>query len=235
MTENNGKPASNETGEMEGTAPPGRSVRELVHALNNVFTVIQLNASMALENLAAGQAVREEIQEILDAVHRGRALSKEISAAQRTGTDSAQEHELAPPVASSATPGGIFSRQSGKDKKIMFIDDEADLAQLGLRVLRNKGYQVGLFTDSREALQVFAADPQDFDLVVTDQNMPGLNGVELAGRILRIRPEIPILLCTGYCTDFSRRNLKEYGFCEVLAKPYQPTELLAVIGTLLRT
>lgn len=233
--ENNRKPARNETGKIEGTATPGRPVREVVHALNNVFAVIQLNASMALENLAAGQAVQEEIKEILDAVLRGRELSKEISAAHQPETDSGQGQEIARPADSAATPGGILSRQSGKDRKIMFIDDEVELARLGLRLLMKKGYQVALFTDSREALQVFAADPQGFDLVVTDQNMPGLSGVELAGRILRIRPEIPILLCTGYGSDFSRRNLKERGFCELLVKPYQPTELLSVIGTLLRT
>jgi CheY-like chemotaxis protein len=104
---------------------------------------------------------------------------------------------------------------------------------MGQRLLGKRGYQVVLFTDSREALKVFAADPQGFALVVTDQNMPGMNGIELAGRILRIRPEIPIVLCTGYSTGFSRWNFRDHGFCELLAKPYQPAELLSVVRTIL--
>lgn len=120
-------------------------------------------------------------------------------------------------------------RDASGGEKILFVDDEEELAMLGRRVLEGKGYKVSFFSGSREALAAFTASPHDFDLVVTDHNMPELTGVELAREILSIRREIPIILSTGYTSKVSTRNFRDHGFCQLLVKPYNPMALVGAV------
>ena len=83
-------------------------------------------------------------------------------------------------------------------ERILFIDDEEALAEMGQEILSELGYQVESKTGSREALAILRLDPSRFDLVVTDQTMPEMTGVELTREILAIRPDMPIIMCTGY-------------------------------------
>ena len=85
----------------------------------------------------------------------------------------------------------------GGDEKILFVDDEPQLVSLNRKRLENLGYQVESQTSSTTALEIFSADPFTFDLVITDMTMPTLMGDQLAAAILKIRPDIPIILCTG--------------------------------------
>lgn len=230
MTNESGfSPEEGKTGEVGSLTAEG--ISSLAHALNNVFAVIQLNASMALDSLASGTSPAGELGEIQAAVGRGKKLLGALRSGSESPGEARREEGGRSPDSRSCPPAGP-DLDTGVGKRILFIDDERELAQLGQRLLVKKGYQVSFFTDSRVAFEVFAADPQGFDLVVTDQNMPGLNGIELASRILRIRPEIPILLCTGYSTGFSRWNFREHGFSELLVKPYQPAELLSAVRSI---
>jgi nitrogen-specific signal transduction histidine kinase/ActR/RegA family two-component response regulator len=120
-------------------------------------------------------------------------------------------------------------RDASGGERILFVDDEEELAMLGRRVLEKKGYRVSFFSGSRKALAAFVAAPHDFDLVVTDHNMPELTGVELAREILNIRREIPIILSTGYTSKVSTRNFRDHGFCQLLVKPYNPMALLGAV------
>lgn len=120
-------------------------------------------------------------------------------------------------------------RDASGGERILFVDDEVELALLGRRVLEKKGYKVSFFSGSREALAAFTASPLDFDLVVTDHNMPELTGVELAREILNVRREIPIILSTGYTSKVSTRNFRDYGFCQLLVKPYNPMALVGAV------
>jgi CheY-like chemotaxis protein len=81
---------------------------------------------------------------------------------------------------------------------ILLVDDEEDLVFGTERMLKQLGYNVVARTDPRQALKVFSSGPLQFDLVITDQSMPRMNGIELAREITMIRPDIPIILCTGY-------------------------------------
>ena len=82
--------------------------------------------------------------------------------------------------------------------RILFVDDEAVLARVSQSMLARCGYDVVSRTSSIEALEAFRAMPHRFDLVVTDQTMPQMTGEELAQALRRIRPDIPIILCTGF-------------------------------------
>ena len=87
-------------------------------------------------------------------------------------------------------------------ERILFVDDEKSLADIGLQMLQRLGYQVVPRTSSVEALEAFRARPHGFDLVITDQTMPNMTGTELAREIHAVRPDIPIILCTGFSEKF---------------------------------
>lgn len=117
----------------------------------------------------------------------------------------------------------------GKER-ILFIDDEEILAQMGQDMLERLGYQVTVRNSSIEALQLFQNTPNDFDMVITDQTMPDMTGGELACRMLQIRPDIPIILCTGYSSLIDEDTAKSMGIKEFALKPL--TEKM--IATLIR-
>lgn len=108
----------------------------------------------------------------------------------------------------------------GNGEHILFVDDEEALVSLGISMLEDLGYRVTTWTDSSEALAAFRSRPQDFDLVITDQAMPRLNGGDLARALLEIRPTLPIILLTGYSTTMSFEKAKAIGIGELLFKPY---------------
>ncbi|MBF0528550.1 MAG: PAS domain S-box protein, partial [Deltaproteobacteria bacterium] len=104
-------------------------------------------------------------------------------------------------------------------ERILFIDDEAVLADMGQRLLERLGYRVITKTSSLEALELFKAKPTDFDLVITDHTMPQMTGMELAKELLTVRPDIPIILCSGFSHQVSENNAVEIGIKKFIRKP----------------
>jgi PAS domain S-box-containing protein len=113
--------------------------------------------------------------------------------------------------------------------RILFVDDEDLLTEWGQAALERLGYTVTALTDSTEALKLFSADPSRFDLVITDQSMPKLTGLHLARKLLTIRNNIPIILCTGHNDSVSSEKTKEAGIKEFLMKPLGKQELAEAI------
>jgi len=107
----------------------------------------------------------------------------------------------------------------GGDELILFVDDEEALADMAQERLNRLGYTVSIMTDSMAALELFRAHPDAFDLVMTDQTMPHLTGVQLATELLKIRPDIPIILCTGFSEIITAEKAKALGIREFLLKP----------------
>jgi PAS domain S-box-containing protein len=108
--------------------------------------------------------------------------------------------------------------QGGKER-ILFVDDEEFLVEWGQALLERIGYEVTSLNSSEEALKIFSAEPSRFDLVITDQTMPGATGLQLAKELLRLRPGIPIILCTGHSDFVTQDRLKGSGIREFLLKP----------------
>jgi PAS domain S-box-containing protein len=102
---------------------------------------------------------------------------------------------------------------------ILFVEDEEPLAKLGGEAIRGLGYEVMVRTSSVEALEVFRADPFRFDAVVTDQTMPNITGEALAREMLQIRPDVPIILCTGFSHAITSEKAKAMGIRAFLLKP----------------
>lgn len=122
---------------------------------------------------------------------------------------------------------------SGGPERILFVDDEVILAELGKELLGTLGYAVTASLDSREALQLFLADPQAFDLVITDMTMPGLTGKELARELLAVRPDIPIILSTGFSEHINEQQAKVTGIRGYIMKPYATSSLNSMIRSVL--
>ena len=117
---------------------------------------------------------------------------------------------------------------SGKER-ILFIDDEEFLVEWGQSLLKRLGYEVTAMNDSTEAFEAFSSDPSRFDLVITDQTMPGITGLNLARELHKIRPHIPIILCTGQSDAVTLDTIKEVGITEFLMKPFARRELAEAI------
>ncbi len=124
-----------------------------------------------------------------------------------------------------ACPGALEVQSEGKSElptgteRILFIDDEPSILKLGLRRLKKLGYKVQGSTDPEEALAIFQADPQAFDLVITDMAMPKMTGEQLVHAIVPLRPDLPIILCTGYSDRISEDSAQELGLAKYLEKP----------------
>jgi PAS domain S-box-containing protein len=106
------------------------------------------------------------------------------------------------------------------NERILFIDDEKPLVDLGKGMLESLGYSVTTKTSSLEALETFRAKPDAFDLVITDVTMPAMTGIELAKELMAIRPDIPIILCTGFSELINEKRAKEMGIQEFVMKPF---------------
>ncbi len=123
--------------------------------------------------------------------------------------------------------------QSLGDASILLVEDEEQVARMAKRSLSLNGYTVTVSRDGGEALSVFRAQPDKFDLVITDQTMPKMTGTDLAEEILRIRPGLPIILCSGYSSMLSEEKIKSSGIREFITKPYTGGELSAIIHRVL--
>ncbi len=109
-------------------------------------------------------------------------------------------------------------------ERILFVDDEAMLVNAVTNMLKRLGYQVTAFTGSLEALKAFSERPLEFDMVISDQTMPFMTGEDLAKEIIRIRPDIPVILSTGYSELITEERAKEIGIDGFVLKPFSMHE-----------
>jgi PAS domain S-box-containing protein len=115
--------------------------------------------------------------------------------------------------------------ETGQGQRIMYIDDEDALVFLAKRNLERLGYRVSGFTDPTLALEAFKSSPYDFDVIVTDQSMPGMSGLHLSEALLRIRADVPIVMTSGYVRTKDRESALALGVRHMIAKPNTIDEL----------
>ncbi|ETW99807.1 MAG: hypothetical protein ETSY1_13665 [Candidatus Entotheonella factor] len=118
-------------------------------------------------------------------------------------------------------------------ERILFVDDEEMLARLGKEMLTHMGYDVVTYTSSLEALQAFQANPQSFDLVITDQTMPEMTGVNLVEQLRRVQSDIPIILCTGFSHLVNAETAHALGVEAFVMKPEGTRDLAVTIRRVL--
>lgn len=115
---------------------------------------------------------------------------------------------------------------SSGGERILAVDDEKMITSLYEAILKRFGYQGIIFNSSTEALDFITREPQGFDLMITDMSMPQMNGLDLSSRALAIRPDLPIILCTGYSEVANEEKAREIGIQTFLMKPFALEDLL---------
>ena len=119
------------------------------------------------------------------------------------------------------------------NENILFVDDEAPIAKMGSKALEQLGYFVTTRTSSIEALALFKLKPHSFDLVISDMTMPNMTGDILAGELMKIRPDIPVVLCTGYSKKLSEENAAAIDIKAFLYKPIVKADLAKTVRKVL--
>jgi len=118
---------------------------------------------------------------------------------------------------------------AGKGERILLVDDEPEIVKFAALMLEQLGYRVSGHTDSLEALDALRSDPLAFDLVLTDQTMPNLRGDHLAVAVLQLRPDIPIVLMTGYSAVIDREAARKLGIKGFIDKPFSSLSLAGAV------
>jgi len=120
-------------------------------------------------------------------------------------------------------------------ERILLVDDEEMLPDMGRAMLERLGYEVTIHTSSLEALAAFQSEPGSFDAVITDQTMPEMTGVELARKMLQIRPELPVILCTGFSNLVNEAQAKSYGIKGFALKPLTKKTMATLLRKVLNS
>ncbi len=124
-------------------------------------------------------------------------------------------------------PASMAQECPGGNERILLVDDEGPIANLEKLVLERLGYKVSSHLNSTEAFEAFMASPFSFDLVITDMSMPSLTGARLAEKILAVRPDVPIIICTGFSERIDEKKARSLGIKGFLMKPVVRADLAA--------
>jgi CheY-like chemotaxis protein len=198
-----------------------RLSREHGHEFANIFSIIIANAEMIGEDPEGIAQVRRRLERIITASRRGEGLVHRIR-------NSEDPEKMTEEKIAGASPGPV--KPSGR---VLVVDDEVDVVEIIRRYLLKEGLQVQGVTDSVLALDMLRADPFAYDLVITDLDMPQLTGTELCGKLYEIRPDLPVIMATGYERHVSETPTSASGVKELLLKPLNRDKLLAAIRRLL--
>ncbi|UCG28218.1 MAG: response regulator [Bacteroidales bacterium] len=120
----------------------------------------------------------------------------------------------------------------GKEK-ILFVDDEEEITFMGKKMLESLGYTVDIKTDSLVALEEFRSDPDNYDLLVTDQTMPNMVGTELVKKLREIRPDLKVIIITGYSDSISNEMVEKEGINQLIIKPLILSDFSKIIRRVL--
>jgi len=131
------------------------------------------------------------------------------------------------------TKAKIVEEPVGGNERILFVDDEEPIVEIAGKILERLGYKVTGTTLPHEALDLLRSSPNQFDIVVTDLTMPKMTGDKLVGEILKIRPDMPIALCTGFTEKMTYERAEKLGIAAYLGKPYQGRDLAMTVRKVL--
>jgi len=129
-------------------------------------------------------------------------------------------------------PASSIQVPSGSER-ILVVDDEESVVTVEKKILESLDYQVTSFTDCAGARDAFLAAPQRFDLLLTDMYMPGMTGKELVAVLRAIRPDLPVLMCTGFSEEMDKEKARELGIGRLLMKPMTFIDLARAVREVL--
>lgn len=109
--------------------------------------------------------------------------------------------------------------------RVLLVDDEIFIREMGSDVLSLLGCVTTVASDGREAWDTFRANPSEFDIIITDYNMPEMTGIDLAAKVMNLKPSQPIIISTGFASGFTEKQAEDLGISCILPKPYMIQEL----------
>jgi PAS domain S-box-containing protein len=196
--------------------PPDASeamLRGKINEFNNILSTLILQAEMTLDEQPQDSSAYRNMQEMLVSAVRAKDLLREMAVLPPKELPDQKNTSL-------------------QDKHILLVDDEAQLCRLEEKLLHRLGYRVSAFTESPAALKAFRKNPGEFDLVITDSSMAKFSGLELAREVQRLRPDLPIILATGF-GDAEKISAAQQMGLECLEKPILTRDLDKTIRRLL--
>lgn len=215
------------------------------HELNNMLTVVRMNAELLLPELARNGLSFVEAEDIIDAAVRAEALARQLLVSSRrafpqpTGLDGKTPVFPGIPVSDAPQDADQFVSAPPRREEIigaqtiLLVDDEKALRKLTRRILAEAGYRVLEASDGAEALRVAAGEVGDIDLVLTDVEMPTLGGRGLVAELSEVSPAIKVLFMSGYTdNEILRRGIRT-AKTHFLQKPFTPSGLRTAVQTAL--
>lgn len=205
----------------------------IAHDFNNILLAISGNAKLAAEDLPATHPAQVSLAEVAKASTRAAGIINQILAF--SGNEETTKNVLL--LNDAAVQGTAHTPQMprGEGQSVLYVDDEESLVYLVTRVLERLGYHVDGFTDPCEALQAFQSRPSAYQAVITDLSMPTMSGIDFAREVLSARPELPVVMMSGYVRPKDREQVKEVGVRELLLKPNTVEELGNVLHRVMQT
>jgi CheY-like chemotaxis protein len=206
------------------------AAQQAASELNNLLEIIA-GTSSAIENVWAGNEGSEKYFDILRrSVDRAAAVTAEL-AEHAGGTD--KKMVLHPGLVEFARPRKGPTLAPKKGQRLLLVDDEPMALVLGKRILSEAGFEIQTAQSGFECLDVFRKSPYAFDLVVLDLSMPFMDGEETFCRLQGIRPDVTVLLSTGFIVKERLDRMLAAGMAGFLRKPHRPDEIVAHVRSVL--
>jgi PAS domain S-box-containing protein len=203
----------------------------IAHDFNNILLAIGGNARLAAEDLPPDHPAQLSLAEVQQASARAAGIINQILAFSGYEDETTQDVVLFHDASAKRPPASPALR--GEGQNVLYVDDEESLVYLITRVLQRLGYRVSGFTDANEALAAFRSNPMAYEAVVTDLSMPSMSGIEFATQVLRLRPEVPVVMTSGYVRPKDRESVMKCGVRDLLLKPNTVEELGEVLHRLI--
>ncbi|HJV68781.1 hybrid sensor histidine kinase/response regulator [Ideonella sp.] len=137
------------------------------------------------------------------------------------------------PAAGEAEPARATVPVGGRGERVVYIDDDETMMLVAARLLQGAGYEVSAYTDARAAIDAVRAAPESVDLVVTDFNMPDCSGLDVAGELAFVRPDLPVIISSGYLTEDLRTRAAALGVRGLLEKENSFEQLCPLVAQVL--
>lgn len=205
----------------------------IAHDFNNILLAICGNARLAAEDLPPDHPAQLSLTEVQRASARAAGIINQILAFSGNEEETPKDIVFFNDATASKRAAAAAQVLRGEGQSVLYVDDEESLVYLITRVLQRLGYRVAGFTDANEALAAFRSDPAAYEAVVTDLSMPSMSGIEFAAHVLRLRPEVPVVMTSGYVRAKDRESVMKTGVRDLLLKPNTVEELGDVLHRLM--
>jgi CheY-like chemotaxis protein len=187
------------------------------------YTTKEINKGTGLGLAVAHGIVLAHLGAITVSSHVGRGTTFTVYLPAITAADE-------PPVIEKSKTATI----GGNGEHVIYVDDDEAMVFLVKRMLGKMGYRVSGFENPLEALAAIEAQPNDYDLIVSDFNMPGASGLDIARRLAQIRPSLPVVITSGYVSEQLQEGARAAGVRHIINKPDTVDELCAIVQRVLK-